>query len=267
VHIYVNSLLPFGAALAGKLTGTKVTYHLHESYIKPVLLKKMLKSVASVCADSAIYVSNYLLEAERIGGLKNTVIYNALPDEFAGRARAAFHQLPKKDFVVLMISSMKEYKGVKDFVRLASKMNEIRFELVLNATQEEIGSYFKNEYLPGNLSIFPVQQDVHPFYQRASIIVNLSNPDHCIETFGMTLIEGMCYGLPAIGPDAGGPAEIIKSGTNGFKVDVRNLNIVAGTIERIYNDNNLQRSLSEGALQSAGGFAESKLQEQVRQSL
>ena len=35
VVIYINTLLPFGAALAGKLMGKKIIYHLHETSMKP----------------------------------------------------------------------------------------------------------------------------------------------------------------------------------------------------------------------------------------
>ena len=40
--VYVNSLLPFGAALGAWIKGAKVLYHIHEVSIKPALLKKFL---------------------------------------------------------------------------------------------------------------------------------------------------------------------------------------------------------------------------------
>ena len=36
--VYINTLLPFGAALAGRLRGCRVVYHVHEVSIKPRLL-------------------------------------------------------------------------------------------------------------------------------------------------------------------------------------------------------------------------------------
>ena len=33
--VYINTLLPFGAALAAKLRGCKVVYHVHEVSVKP----------------------------------------------------------------------------------------------------------------------------------------------------------------------------------------------------------------------------------------
>lgn len=263
VHLYINTLLPFGAALAGKLTGKKITYHLHESYIQPAILKKSLKWVASHCAESAIYVSHYLMKAEQLPGVKNTVIYNALPNEFTERANNDLYMQPKNNFIVLMISSLKGYKGINEFVKLAVKIRELKFELVLNATPKEITSHFSDTEIPKNLIIYPVQKDVHSFYQRASLVVNLSNPGQCVETFGMTLLEGMCYGLPVIGPPVGGPAEVVMDGINGFSIDSRNIDKVAQTIRDIYCDKALQLQLSRGALLTAVNFDEKQLHQQI----
>ena len=263
IQLYINTLLPFGAALAGKLTGKKINYHLHESYIQPRLLKHILKQVASHCADSAIYVSNYLLEAEHLKGVKNTVIYNVLPDEFTERAGHHYIFQQKNNFIVLMISSMKRYKGINEYVTLAAKMAELNFELVLNASQVEINEYFSNISLPANLQIYPVQKDVHPFYQRASLVVNLSNPVQCIETFGMTLLEGMCYGLPVIGPPVGGPTEVIAEGINGYSIDSRNVEQLAATIRSISCNSYLQLQLSKGAKKTASHFSEHQLHQRV----
>ena len=267
VQLYINTLLPFGAALGGKITRKKITYHLHESYIQPLMLKNFLRKIAAWCAESAIYVSNYLMEAERLDGVNNTVIYNALPNEFTEKVEHGFYHQEKKDFIVLMISSLKEYKGINEFVMLAEKMQELKFELVLNANQSEINNYFKDIILPNNLLCHTVQKDVHPFYRRASLVVNLSNPGQCIETFGMTLLEGMCYGLPVIGPPVGGPVEVVKDGYNGFSIDSRNIENIAEAVSRIYNDKALQLHLSDGAIKTSAKFDERMLNRQISEKL
>src|SRR6185295_2042450 len=57
VIFYINTVLPFGVALAGKLMRKKVVYHVHETYIRPVSLKKFLFGIAERCASHIIYVS------------------------------------------------------------------------------------------------------------------------------------------------------------------------------------------------------------------
>ena len=46
-----------------------------------------------------------------------------------------------------MISSLKAYKGINEFVEIAQKCltnNALRFILILNANQIDIDKYFKN---------------------------------------------------------------------------------------------------------------------------
>jgi glycosyltransferase involved in cell wall biosynthesis len=262
VTVYINTLLPFGGALAAKCCGKKVIYHIHESYIQPKALKRFLRKIASLCADSAVYVSNYLLNEEQLPGVQNCVIYNALPDEFTSRA-AGFYE-NKGSFIVLMVSSLKEYKGVRHFVALAEKMQQLRFEMVLNASEDAIRKFFEGTVLPLNLILHPAQKDVHPFYQRASLVVNLSIPDQCKETFGMTLLEGMCYGLPVIAPPAGGPVEVVRNGINGYCIDIRDMDEMQQSILEIHDNTTLQKKLSAGALATAELFEEATLQQNVK---
>ena len=40
VIIYINTLLPFGAAIMGKLLGKQVIYHIHETSLRPNVFKQ-----------------------------------------------------------------------------------------------------------------------------------------------------------------------------------------------------------------------------------
>ncbi len=118
--------------------------------------------------------------------------------------------------VVLMICSLKVYKGVDEFLELAKKNPSYIFKLVVNATEKVIQEYFKGREIPKQLIIYPTQTDTHPFYQEASVILNLSHPDLWVETFGLTILEGMRYGLPAIVAPVGGVTELVEDNKNGF---------------------------------------------------
>ena len=148
------------------------------------------------------------------------LVYNALSQEFIDKGTASTPVFDK-DFTVLMLCSLKAYKGVNEFVALAQSLPQLRFELVINASLIEIDRFFKTTDFPSNLSLFPSQQNVHPFYQRANLVVNLSHPLKWVETFGLTALEAMCYGLPVVVPPVGGIAELVENDFNGFKIDVR----------------------------------------------
>lgn len=72
-------------------------------------------------------------------------------------------------------------------------------------------------------------------------MLNLSNPFLCVETFGMTILEAMAYGVPSIAPNIGGPIELIEDGYNGFCVDVTDAKVVAEKIKEVLGLDNYER--------------------------
>lgn len=265
--IYINTILPFGAALAGAFMGKRVVYHLHESYIRPALLKRFLRFIAAKTADTAFYVSAYLEQEERLPGVTGKVVYNAVSDDFI--RQAAQHQYavqPQADFTVLMVCSLKEYKGIPEFLRLAARHPSLRFEMVLNASEKDIVSYFSHQPLPSNFCWFPVQKNLDAFYRRASLVVNLTNPALCVETFGMTILEAMCYGIPVIAPPFGGPKEIVKEEKNGFIIDVRDEAALDFRLQFLADNPAFLKQLSNGAKETATRFTSGQFKSEVLQN-
>ena len=264
VTFYINTILPFGAAIAGAMMGKKVIYHVHESYIRPAALKKFLRTVAAYTADTVLYVSDYLLREERIPGVNSQVVYNALPEEFVANAGEFSYQPGQTEkFRVLMVCSLKDYKGIPEFVALARRHPGLHFDLVLNAQPEDIELYFSREVIPANLTWYPVQKNLDPFYRAASLVVNLTNPGQCIETFGMTILEAMCYGVPVIAPPVGGPAEIVKGSVNGFTIDVRDEATLDFRLQYLAENPGFLSALSEGAKETSKQFSNRKFTESI----
>lgn len=67
------------------------------------------------------------------------------------------------------------------------------------------------------------------------------------EGFGICYLEGMAFGLPAIGTAAGGAAEIITPGHNGFLVAPGDTAALAACLERLLTDERLLLDLSLAA--------------------
>lgn len=220
---YINTMLPFGAALAGKLMGKRVVFHIHETSIKPRVFKKFLRLIIKVSASEIVFVSEYLRKAEVFDGIQSRVIYNGI----SSQKYLLESRKHGEGFSVLMICSLRAYKGVLEFVALANQVfkikSDVRFTLILNASEKDINSFFQDEVLPNNLTILAKQVDVTSYYLGANLLVNLSKPSDCIETFGLTIVEGMAYWLPVIVPPVGGPSEIVQHGENGYLVDCRDL--------------------------------------------
>ena len=252
--VYINSILPFGAALAAKLRGCRVLYHVHEVSVKPASLKNFLLGVVQKTADRCIYVSQYVMSATKVNA-PDHVVYNALPNQFVERANDFVGQ-PKSDFTILLLCSLKKYKGVLEFVEAAKQLPNCKFELVANSDTKSINDFFSGMELPGNLEIHSAASDVHPFYQRADVVVNLSRPDEWIETFGMTALEAMVYGKPVIVPPVGGITELISDGVEGYRVDSRNISEVVEKIELLSTDPALYAEMSIKAKLRSNAFTQ-----------
>jgi len=236
---YINTMMPFGAGLAGKLLGIEVIYHIHETSIRPNILKKFLLKVIEFTSSKNIYVSKFLAKTEPIKNVQQYTIYNALPKSFTDKANRHKYN-PCMNFNVLMICSLKEYKGILEFLELARLCKDVKFDLVLNASTEDIDLYFKNIKKLNNITIFPSQKNLHPFYEKASLVLNLSRIDQWQETFGMTILEAMSYAIPCIVPPIGGPIEIVDDNINGYTISSYEVNDIAKKITDLNNNNRNQ---------------------------
>lgn len=252
--IYVNTVLPFGAALAGKVKGCRVIYHVHETSMKPRILKSFLFGIMRWVASDVVYVSDFLQNQEPTKGKATHVLYNAVESDFLSIAQQ-IKRSPRVPRNILMVCSLKGYKGVNEFITLAKLNAHLQFKLIVNASQNEVNDFQKEIALTSNISISPTQINLHPFYQWADIILNLSKPDQWIETFGLTIIEGMAYGLPAIVPPVGGIAEIVKDGVNGFWADCRDIKNLSKRLNDLCNPT-IYEAFRANSLEMANRFQE-----------
>lgn len=114
-----------------------------------------------------------------------------------------------------------------------------------------------------NLQIISRQNDVTPFYNEAPIVLNLSDKQRFVETFGLTALEAMSAGLPVIVPTEGGIAEMVEDGANGYKIDVQDLDRINCMIEEIFQDKDHYIRMANEANQVSLGFKESVMIEKI----
>lgn len=262
--VYVNTVLPAGAALGAWLRGIPVVYHIHETSVKPARLKALLFGIANRTARETVYVSHFLAMQEPLDRPRSRVIYNAPDPVFASQL---IHHQPKtlpQSFEVLMPGSLKAYKGIYVLVELARALPELSFRLILNASAAEVEAFAREVQPPANLHLLPVQRDMVPWYRQAALVVNLSLPDQWVETFGMTVVEAACFGVPVVVPPVGGIAEIVTDGESGFHADARELEPLVALVQRIATDPVLYQHLSAGALRNAARFRPERFSEEIQ---
>jgi len=264
---YINTILPIGPALAGKLTGKRVVYHYHENAFAKGWFYKLLAKAMELLADEIICVSNY--QASFLSRKKRvSVTPNSLSPEFVCRLKPD----PGNAFCrqnVLMLSSLKAYKGTREFIELAESLSRFNFTLVINDTQNSIDRWIKQNGLriPPNLNVYPRTDDVTQFYNRTSLVVNLSNPDQFIETFGLTALEAMSCALPVIVPPVGGIAEMVTDGVNGYRINVSDKKSLIHTISTILTDRELYATLASNALEYSRNYSSDTMIDKISEIL
>ena len=267
VLIYVNTLLPFGAGLAGKFMKKDVYFHVHETSIQPAVFKKFLRYMLQKTASKVLFVSESLKESESFKNIAQEVIYNAVSNDFLEVATK--HQYVYKQdsaFNVLMICSLKAYKGVEEFVTIADlckNAEDIGFTLLLNAEQSEIDAYFKDRELSSNLTVVSRKKNIIPFYKNASLVMNLSRVDQWVETFGLTIVEAMAFGVPVIVPPVGGPTEIVRDDEEGYLISSYETLKISQHIQELANDEAKCLSLSQNARERVKVFNEAIFEEKI----
>lgn len=125
--------------MAGRIMGKRVVYHYHENAFVKGAFYKTLATLMQKLAHEIICVSKY--QASFLKRTKDVVVVpNALPKEFTDKLIYA----PDTAFdrkTVLMLSSLKDYKGTREFIQLSQRLPEYKFVLVINDTQDNIDKY------------------------------------------------------------------------------------------------------------------------------
>lgn len=238
-EFYVNTIMPFAAVFAGRMIGCKITYHVHEKFSHPAAKEKMAKWVFAHVKARRIYVSNYLRDAYNDHSETSSVIYNKLSKDFLNAVNIRPVSQRNRNTIVLVSSLPSREKGVDLYYQLAQQCPNYTFYLVTELSEEKVYAFLKSPELP-NLIVKKGGGNVGKYYQLSDLLINMSNPFFSQETFGMTILEGMAYGLPAIVPNAGGPKELVEDGFNGYKVDVTDVDGVKNKIQEILKKENYE---------------------------
>lgn len=255
--VYVNTFLPVGGALFGALTRRPVVFHSHE--IPHSRLEKILFAITVRCSSLVICVSEThagKLAVPPSRGRRVVVVPNALDPEFA--RVAAMPREPRrrggKFRVLYATAALSPQKGLPEFLQLAEAIrgrNDIA--LVLATTRHEAERV--PAAMPPNVSVHWGEPSLASIYGAVDVVLNLSRPDLSVETFGLTILEAMAFGTPAIVPRVGGPASLVRDGVEGFHVDCRETGSLVEVLTRLADDEALWLRLSAAARRRAGDFS------------
>lgn len=264
---YLNTMQPSIAGLIGKLLGASVVFHIHETSSSQKYFGNFYKLIRKYVNGYEIFVSKYIHQKEIINEDKSVVIYNTVSREIADVSLKSNYKHKTDDsYNVLMICSLRDYKGVPEFFELAKKFkndNGIKFNLLVDGSISDIEKYITNKTLPDNMSIFPRTSEPERYLLDTSLLLSLSRIDEWVETFGLTILEAISFGIPCIVPPLGGPVEIIDDRINGFCISSYELDKIFMEINNLKDDENKSIEFSKQSKLKSQFFSREKFNDSI----
>ena len=153
----------------------------------------------------------------------------------------------KKD-IVLAIGRLDMQKGfdvlIKSFSIVVQKFPNWKLEILGDGNErsnlQNLISHYK---LDLNVKLLGFQKDVLPYFYSSSIYVHPSR----FEGFPNSLLEAMSFGLPSISTKNSADS-IIQNEINGLLIDSENIEMLAFSIIKLIQDNNLRKNISMNSL-------------------
>lgn len=260
--IHVNGSYQFKVAIAAKLAGMKMVWHLNDTMMNG-LVRKLFGYLAVHCANGFIVagdrVRDYYLKGTSLEGLPCQEIHAPVDTDVFSPDRCACH-VPKakvesvRTIDIVTVSGLNPTKGLEYFVQMAITLyrldNRVRFKVAgaeLTSHREyaaKVKAMVQESGLPDHIiSFLGLVDDVPALLCTADVCVFSS----ISEASPTSVWEALSMGKPVVTTDVGSVAQYIKDGHSGFIVPVRD---VAGLVDKallLINDSNLRISIGAAA--------------------
>jgi glycosyltransferase involved in cell wall biosynthesis len=261
--VYANTFVTVSGALGGKLAGVPVLWHIREILSVPLLVRRLLHKMLSLCADRVVCISkavrdSVLREAPSLQR-KSVVVYNAIT---VAASRGSAQEiglreelrLPQGARLVGMVGRISHWKGQEVLVEAAALVLRNCPDLHFLA----VGSYFADEShylqklkslintrgLDDRFHLMDYRSNVTEVYRALDIFVL---PSIKPEPFGRVTVEAMFQGRAVIATNHGGSCELIQDGVTGMLVPPADAKSLAAAIELLLGDPALREKMGRAA--------------------
>ena len=227
-----------------------------------------MRRAAALTAVSAFQAreiaSDFQIKEDRISVIPNPISESLLQNALA-RPR-----IEPETPTVLYTGRIEYRKGTLDLLQssafVAPAFPEVKY-LVVGARHNSIDDAALNEILNQHdvrshvefVGHVPWQQ-LSDWYRRATVFVMPS----LYETFGISVIEAMAFGLPVVATNVGGLPEVVQDGVTGILVPPKDPQALGGAIVRLLRDPELRKRLGNaGREQVLSEFRTDRIVEQT----
>lgn len=190
-------------------------------------------------------VDGFIFNSQTTQNVVNGLIGKSKPSILAYPPTDRFGQaIPEEEIIsraklkplrILFLGNVIERKGLHTLLKAISNQQlAMRLDIVGSLDSEPKYANKMREFVAtNNLSSFVFLHgplDKEPLTEKlrqAHVLVVPSS----YEGYGIVYLEGMCFGLPAIGTTAGAAGEIISDGINGFLIEPGNADLLANRLK------------------------------------
>lgn len=236
-----------------------LVHHLRCSELRPkwqnafyrIIEKKYLQSVDGFIFNSKTTQS---VVQKMIGTDKPSVVAYPPTDRFGNAIseKEIQERSQKKELRILFLGNLIERKGLYTLLEAIRSLPHSNFQLDIIGSLTSEPKYVKQiqEFITKNhLSSFIF---LHGSLNNQPLIDKLKSTHILVvpssyEGFGIVYLEGMCFGLPAIGTTAGAAGEIIEDGVTGYLIQPGDAQGLASRLEVLNEKRDLLVQMSLAA--------------------
>ncbi len=258
--IHVNGSYQFKAAIAGKLAGIPVVWHLNDTQMNSVI-KKICTFCAKYCASGFIVAGKRVRDLYISGNSnleqKPCVEIHAPVDT---RVFDPIHVTTDKELQqaqgqkVVTVSGINPTKGLEYFIEMASSLVQQNHEVIcfiagaIYSSQyhfyQDLKKRISNTGLTSNNLIFSgMVNNVPSFLQGADIVVFTS----IAEASPTAVWEAMSMGKAVVTTDVGSVNQYIEDGISGFIVPVKDAKALSEKVSLLLDNSNLRQKMGTEA--------------------
>lgn len=261
--VHTNTIHIQAGAIAGRLLGKKVVWHIREIIPDPRIAIMPLYRLIHGLSDHIICISQAVRrEMEKFVGRSGKIscIYNAVDTEkFVAQpdTQTTRHLLgiPVDSPLIGMVGRITFWKGQDAFIRAAALISKVfpqaRFLIVGGIDRKRYHGYYQDLLnlaqtlgIRDKIVFTGFREDIPALMSAMDVVVV---PSTRPEPFGLVVIEAMALKKPVIATDHGGAAEIIKSDELGSLVPPNNPEAIAERVEYFLNDDEIRTTIGENA--------------------
>lgn len=255
--VHVNGSYQIKSAIAGKIAGVPIVWHLNDTFMAPVIRRACIL-VAKYCAAGFIvagervydyYIRGNALERKpciEINAPVDTGTFDpcsVMPDE-----RIASHEGIK----ILTVANINPVKGLEFFIEMAYHLNVKYKDLNFFIGGEVYNSQRRYHEMLRQHLVAKKLRNVTFLGRLDDVASALKSADICVytslsEASPTAVWESMAMGKPTVTTDVGSVRKYIEDGKSGFVVPVRDSESLAQRVELLIEDASLRERVGREA--------------------